>query len=316
MRLFIIPVILVALLIQTPVPALGNGSQEAIAQEEEAQKAANQAAGKIADTIAARFPDADIGVWYQQGQVWLEGEAGSQEQKKKIVELVSNIPSVAVEGVNDGIQVVASKAPANSTPAPVARPAASVLTAPVPLPANRPAPVVAMNTRQEQVPQAPPAPPAGAVMAPYPQQQYTAAYGLNPGQQPAVSGYFAPNSYNTPMPMGQQGQPAPQYAQQHQPAYHGSPGPLPGRYNQPNLPNHAWPAYANYPNYAQVSYPRMYSPKAWPYIGPYYPYPQVPLGWRKVTLEHHNGGWWLDFDDGTPSGPFSGLFRQSTQYTY
>jgi hypothetical protein len=33
-------------------------------------------------------------------------------------------------------------------------------------------------------------------------------------------------------------------------------------------------------------------------------------------LDHHNGSWWLDFDDGTPSGPFSGLFRQPQQYTY
>jgi hypothetical protein len=129
-----------------------------------------------------------------------------------------------------------------------------------------------------------------------------------------------------PIPMGAV---APQYGQQYQPAYHGHPaqaayhpeaygpqGPLPGRYNQPNMPDYSWPAYANYPNSAQVSYPRSYSSKAWPYIGPFYPYPQVPLGWRKVTLEHHNGSWWLDFDDGTPSGPFSGLFRQPTQYQY
>lgn len=308
MRLFIIPIILVTLLIQISVSALGNGNQEA----------ANQAAEKIADAIGARFPDAEIDVWYQQGQVWLAGEAGSQDQKKKIVELVSKIPGVAVEGVEDTIQVVAAKAPVPRTPTQTTRPAVSAINAPIPLPTNssapktneRSAPLVAMNTRQDQLPQAQ----AVAVMAPYPQQQYPAAYGLNPGQQPAVSGYYTPNSY-TPIPMGQQ--PAPQYAQQqHQPAYYGSQGPLPGRYNQPNLPNHAWPAYANYPNYAQVSYPRMYSPKAWPYIGPFYPYPQVPLGWRKVTLEHHNGGWWLDFDDGAPSGPFSGLFRQPAQYTY
>jgi hypothetical protein len=104
------------------------------------------------------------------------------------------------------------------------------------------------------------------------------------------------------------------------PAYHpeayGPQGPLPGQYNQPNLPQHAWPSYAAYPNYAQVSYPRQYSSTAWPYIGPFYPYPQVPLGWRKVTLEHHDGWWWLDFDDGTPSGPFSPLFRQQQRYTY
>jgi len=67
------------------------------------------------------------------------------------------------------------------------------------------------------------------------------------------------------------------------------------RYEQPNMPNYAWPTYAAYPNYGQVSYPKQYSPSAWPYIGPFYPYPQVPLGWRKVTLEWDDGWWFLDF---------------------
>ncbi len=67
------------------------------------------------------------------------------------------------------------------------------------------------------------------------------------------------------------------------------------RYDQPNLPSYAWPSYAAYPNYAAVSYPKQYSPSAWPYIGPFYPYPQVPLGWRKVTLEWDDGLWYLDF---------------------
>ena len=193
---------------------------------------------------------------------------------------------------------------------------------------------------QQQMQQQVPAPQtmAGALLAPYPQAHSPAVYGQYPGQQPAVPVPFAQTSYvehphpNMPQqPMTQQPMPqyAGQYPQQYHPAYYGPPaqaayhpeaygpqGPLPGQYNQPNLPDYAWPAYANYPNYAQVSYPRNYSPKAWPYIGPFYPYPQVPMGWRKVTLEHSNGWWWLDFDDGTPSGPFSGLFRQPQRYTY
>lgn len=67
------------------------------------------------------------------------------------------------------------------------------------------------------------------------------------------------------------------------------------RYDQPNMPNYAWPSYAAAPNYAAVSYPKQYSPSAWPYIGPFYPYPQVPLGWRKVALEWDDGLWYLDF---------------------
>ncbi len=46
-------------------------------------------------------------------------------------------------------------------------------------------------------------------------------------------------------------------------------GVAPARYDQPYMPNYAWPSYAAYPNYAAVTYPRQYSPTAWPYIGPF-----------------------------------------------
>lgn len=71
----------------------------------------------------------------------------------------------------------------------------------------------------------------------------------------------------------------------------------PVTYDHPHLPKHAWPSYAAYPNYAGVTYPKQHSAMAWPYIGPFYPYPQVPLGWRKVTLQWDDGWWWLDFKD-------------------
>ncbi len=77
------------------------------------------------------------------------------------------------------------------------------------------------------------------------------------------------------------------------------PGPgqavVPARYDHPSLPGYAWPTYAAYPNYGAVTYPKQYSPSAWPYIGPFYPYPQVPMGWRKVTLKWDDGWWNLDF---------------------
>lgn len=92
-------------------------------------------------------------------------------------------------------------------------------------------------------------------------------------------------------PVGQAGgpQPVPAYA----PGMGG--GAAPVRYDAPHMPNYAWPSYAPYPNYGAVTYPRQYSPTAWPYIGPFYPYPQVPLGWRKVSLEWDDGWWMLDF---------------------
>lgn len=72
-------------------------------------------------------------------------------------------------------------------------------------------------------------------------------------------------------------------------------GIAPARFDHPQMPQYAWPSYAPYPNYGAVTYPKQYSPMAWPYIGPFYPYPQVPLGWRKVTLEWDDGWWQLDF---------------------
>jgi hypothetical protein len=72
-------------------------------------------------------------------------------------------------------------------------------------------------------------------------------------------------------------------------------GVAPARYDHPHMPGYSWPSYASYPNYAGLTYPKQYSPTAWPYIGPFYPYPQVPLGWRKVMLEWDDGWWMLDF---------------------
>lgn len=70
-------------------------------------------------------------------------------------------------------------------------------------------------------------------------------------------------------------------------------------HNQPNIPPYAWPSYAPYDNYSAVTYPSMYDASAWPYIGPYYPYPQVPMGWRESTLAWDDGYWNLKFSSRT-----------------
>ncbi len=109
-------------------------------------------------------------------------------------------------------------------------------------------------------------------------------------------------------PVQLQSQPAPtEYSQvpvqMHAAPMYAQPRPMPIGYStgagivadNPSLPGYAWPGYAAHPNYAAVTYPQQYSPSAWPYIGPFYPYPQVPLGWRKVTLQWDDGWWFLDF---------------------
>ena len=95
-----------------------------------------------------------------------------------------------------------------------------------------------------------------------------------------------------PMSMASHGRMA-----QPQPRMTGPAGMVGATSDHPQLPGYAWPSYAAHPNYGALSYPRQYSPTAWPYIGPFYPYPQVPLGWRKVTLEWDDGWWMLDFHD-------------------
>jgi hypothetical protein len=61
----------------------------------------------------------------------------------------------------------------------------------------------------------------------------------------------------------------------------------------PSMPPYAWPTYAAYNNYSRVAYPQAYPYTAWPFIGPPYPFPKVPLGWRAVQLEWVDGHWWF-----------------------
>jgi osmotically-inducible protein OsmY len=119
---------------------------------------------------------------------------------------------------------------------------------------------VAQPVARVSAPSAPSAPPQHMMAPPTPVAMGPGPMMMGPGAPPTASGY-APTSFNNP-----------------------------------NLPNHAWPAYAAYPNSAAVSYPTQYSASAWPYIGPFYPYPQVPMGWREVSLEWDDGYWQLNFN--------------------
>jgi hypothetical protein len=76
-----------------------------------------------------------------------------------------------------------------------------------------------------------------------------------------------------------------------EPAPLGVPGQFSPDMQAPNLPPYAWPTYAPYNNVSRVAYPTAYPYNAFPFIGPYYPFPKVPLGWRKVTLEWEDGYW-------------------------
>lgn len=105
----------------------------------------------------------------------------------------------------------------------------------------------------------------------------------------------APVSMSAPMPMMPAMAPG---AMMGAPMNGGAPTPMggAGSFSNPQLPDHAWPSYAPYPNSAAIQYPTEYSASAFPYIGPFYPYPQVPLGWRSSRLEWDDGHWHLNFE--------------------
>lgn len=95
-----------------------------------------------------------------------------------------------------------------------------------------------------------------------------------------------------PPPVMQAPAPAPGYAMDPIPTYRAPMGY--GAYTQaPPLPNYAWPTYAPYNNYSRVGYPLEYPCEAFPNIGPFYPYPKAPLGWRHVKLSFEDGHWFL-----------------------
>jgi BON domain len=71
-----------------------------------------------------------------------------------------------------------------------------------------------------------------------------------------------------------------------------APAPAPYQLNPPRMPPYSWPTYAPYNNYSRVGYPLAYPYNSFPFIGPVYPFPKVPLGWRSVRLEWDDGFWW------------------------
>ncbi len=259
----------------------------------------------VADNIeqalvqSAALEEADqIQVSVKDGVVTLEGVAASSEQRSRIENVVRRVPGVSTVNNRMNIgeiqQVSASileKAPCRQAPVSSAvgqQPGVSILSD-VPLSEAQASSVIAPTQTSTPMP---------AVIAP------TQTSVQQPTPAPVVD-QNTPVQYGTPLPMGS----GPQYAM---PDQYGQQQAV--RYDRPYLPHHAWPSYAAYPNYAQVCYPKQYSANCWPYIGPVYPYPQVPLGWREVTLKWHDGTWRMDYNDGSYHGTTKSVFRPFSKY--
>jgi len=251
---------------------------------------------EVAEQIArnlrksGQMSDYRIGVKFQDGTVWLRGQVSSQEQMEKALSLVSQTPGV--HRVVNGLTTAQS-----SVNPPREEPAAETVQKPKPISlAKRMEALISRSSQPAPVEE--PVVPADRVSNTFAAEKVETVSAEEP------QAIFAPQRAR-PMTreparvaMTQQGayQAAPNAAPR--PMYTAARAcPAPARYDQPCLPNYAWPSYAAYPNYASVTYPKQYSPTAWPYIGPFYPYPQVPMGWRKVTLEWDSGWWFLDFKD-------------------
>jgi hypothetical protein len=256
--------------------------------------------------VSGQMHDYKIGVKFQDGAVWLRGQVSSEEQMKTAVALVAKMQGVT--RVINNLTINASDmsaAPALQQPDSLARLQATAKPEPVAKaqPVARPnpvsnatfvsngAPVAArpVAATEEQSAPAAPARVARPIPVAYTQVDNAAPQtAAAPAPMPMAVGAPTPMPSGAPLPMA--AAPIPSYAPM-------GGGVSPARFDHAHLPNYAWPSYASYPNYGAVSYPKQYSATAWPYIGPFYPYPQVPLGWRKVTLEWKDGWWFLDFKD-------------------
>ncbi|MDB5307836.1 MAG: hypothetical protein JWO38_2038 [Gemmataceae bacterium] len=115
----------------------------------------------------------------------------------------------------------------------------------------------------------------------------TFATGVVRVQNPPIAAPVAPTLLGPIAPSGPYGNPVVE------PAPVGAPGQISPDMQAPPLPPYAWPTYAPYNNASRIAYPEAYPYNAFPFIGPYYPFPKVPLGWRKVTLEWEDGHWFL-----------------------
>jgi hypothetical protein len=281
---------------------------------------------KVAEQIASDLDMSDqlngcsVTVRYQNGVVWLRGDVFRVDQREAASSVVLDTPGV-IRVVNE-LQIVANASTQElmQTPGamrPELHPDSSLGHWSAPTRSQESRDVVPVVAMEVGLPSTPPAPialadpmlPAPVVTPRAPTATHAAA--LVQADPPApLSIPSSTMPMQQPVPMNSaMTQAAPVSSPQCVRPSYGQSAPM--RYDTPNLPNYAYPSYAASPYTGNIGYPRQYEASAWPYIGPFYPYPQVPLGWRKVTVEWHDGGWYANFDDGTSNSrsPFSAFFR-------
>lgn len=274
------------------------------------------------EKAAGRLKGFNIDLEVEDGTLWLSGRVTDKSQQTLALDIARRVSGVK-QVVNDlSIAPVAATAAQAATPAAKPQVAAQPVATTVPVAAQPVATTVPVATPVVGAGVSPAAAPAASVASrspapapnfnpgPIPVQPQSAAHPGNTRQVPVAyapahsihyaqyqnaggcgPGGCAPGGY------GGGGYGGGGYGGGYGPAALPQGGMAPARYDSPQMPCYAWPSYASSPNYGAVTYPKQYSASAWPYIGPFYPYPQVPLGWRKVSLEWDDGWWFVDFKD-------------------
>jgi hypothetical protein len=272
--------------------AVGPPSQVRAGDEEDKQ-AAQEIAGMLRNS--GKIHGYNVGIKYKQGTVWLEGHVASEEQMDEVLMQVGDLDEVTqiVNNLTIGPAAPAQKKSGKRVPITRGLPETQLASAQRPMTRGVP---LGMATGSGAAAAAYYQQAAGQMGPPQAPGQMPCPPGQMQGGMGGMQGGMGGMQGGGPGiqgggPGGVSGRPLPAYV----PGPNGSPPPA--AYDQPYMPNYAWPSYAAYPNYAAVTYPKQYSASAWPYIGPFHPYPQVPLGWRKVSLEWDDGWWFLDFDD-------------------
>lgn len=235
-----------------------------------ASPTAKEMAGAVAQALktSGELKDFRVGVKFEDGVAWLVGSVTSEQQSVAAERLAGQVAGVA--HVVNKLEVKPAGAPLVKGPDVGQQTDGDLLLTMLEKPEAAPAPL-------------PPNPTAVPAKLPSAEPAKLASRGMPRPIARTAQGNVQPAQYGG------------SYAGGGVPQGYSTAGATGVSYDSAQMPGYAWPSYAAHPNYAAVTYPTQYSPAAWPYIGPFYPYPQVPLGWRKVTLEWDDGWWFLDF---------------------
>lgn len=280
--------------------ALGLSSMAVAAPPAKPAKVSVNADQQMADTIAGKLAQSPtlsgyhVDVTCVSGSVELKGTVRNEEQRGEVMKLVRT--TSGVKKIKDQMTIKDTVTTTNNTVNTV-EPAQALEMAPPPA--------------------APPGVFGGSPPMSFPGQAYPGPQsyprggpppmGFSGPVSPGPQGYAGPPGYSNggPPPMNFQGQVLPVPPT---PVPNGGPAgggygidPTPmnvpltgGLYDSsaPKMPPYAWPTYAPYSNYSRVGYPTEYPAEAFPFIGPMYPFPKVPLGFRAIKLEWEDGHWY------------------------